>query len=225
MCWTPLHLSAHLILPPTLREQGPFYGGGSQGTEQQGAWKGGTAGTETSRAQAHGAPRSLHLPTTATGSAVPGGGVGGECAGAEGARRARLTFPARPAAPSAPSPPPLLAAPSLRRLAFHLRIFHAGLAWRRAVCGPHKGRRVLHSSRWGPAGEGAAAWRGARRPAGGDLACSLQQGPPSRVGTQPREFHIRKYPFQKGKQQQKNPAGIYGALLKGPRELQNQHVL
>lgn len=66
----------------------------------------------------------------------------------------------RPArSPLRPWPPPLLAAPSLRRLAFHLRIFHAGLAWRRAVCGPHKGRRVLHSSRWGPAGEG-------RRPGG-----------------------------------------------------------
>lgn len=169
MGWTPLHLSTHLILsspnppiprPVRTRRQGPLYRRGSRGTEQQGAGTGGPAGR---KAQSPGLPppagRHDH------GRRGPGGP--GECAGAEGARGARLTFPARPAAPTAPSPPPLLAAPSLRRLAFHLRIFHAGLAWRRAVCGPHKGRRVLHSSRWGPAGEGAAAWRGARRPAGG----------------------------------------------------------
>lgn len=129
---------------------------------QQGAWKGGIAEAAASRAEPHGTPRLLHLPGHGHGQRGPGGPE--ECAGAEGARRARLTFPLRPAAPSAPSPPPLLAAPSLRRLAFHLRIFHAGLAWRRAVCGPHKGRRVLHSSRWGPAGEGAAAGGAPGRP-------------------------------------------------------------
>lgn len=129
-----------------------------------------------------------------------GGGGGGECAGA--AARARLTFP--PAgSPLRLWPPPLLAAPSLRRLAFHLRIFHAGLAWRRAVCGPHKGRRVLHSSRWGPAGEGPAAWRGARLARGGEGragAAPAEAGPaPGRQGplprTQPGESHIHKHTF------------------------------
>lgn len=84
--------------------------------------------------------------------------------------------PAHVSGRAAPPPPPL-AAPSLRRLAFHLQIFHAGLGWRRAVCGPHKGRRVLHSSRWGPRAGGG--WRGAR-PRGG-AAAEASPGPAERA--------------------------------------------
>lgn len=157
-------LSAHPILPPTWGGLGPFCGGSHRGTEQQGPWEQ-RGGSEQGC--------SLHLP------AVRGWG-------AEGNARGWRPEPGSRFRPGPQPPLPLAAAaggPSLRRLAFHLRIFHAGLAWRRAVCGPHKGRRVLHSSRWGPAGEGPAAWRGARPARGGctrrGLACALQTGPPS----------------------------------------------
>ena len=129
-----------------------------------------------------------------------------------GRPRSRLTFPVGPAAPAAPwpPPPPPSAAPSLRRFAFHLRIFHAGLAWRRAVCGPHKGRRVLHSSRWGPAGRGP-------RP-GGAPACEAEGGAawPARCRRGPlpgraREFHLRKHALENTRRDNRPAA-------RGPRE-------
>lgn len=58
---------------------------------------------------------------------------GRECAGVWRRPRAHVS-----AAPATPAPAAAAGGPSLRRRAFHLRIFHAGLGWRRAVCGPIK---------------------------------------------------------------------------------------
>lgn len=50
MCWAPLHIRTHLILPPRRTPptpgQGPLYGGGSRGTEKQGSWREGQWGSK-----------------------------------------------------------------------------------------------------------------------------------------------------------------------------------
>lgn len=170
MGWTPLHLSTHLILsspnrppppPPSAHKTaGPTLQTGKSRHRAARRRDGRASGAESAEPRA---PSTCWPPRPRAARSRGARGMRG--GGGRPRSPAHVSGPAR--SPHRPLAAAAAGGPSLRRLAFHLRIFHAGLAWRRAVCGPHKGRRVLHSSRWGPAGEGAAAWRGARRPAGG----------------------------------------------------------
>lgn len=188
----------------------PARGSGPIPPPPPGEGSGGARGDAPSRGRPPPDRGPLHLPAKGARSRGGGGGAGNARGGA-GAPAEPAHVSGRPAAPAAPwPPPPPPPAPSLRRLAFHLRIFHAGLAWRRAVCGPHKGRRVLHSSRWGRAGRGP-------RP-GGAPACEAEGGAawPARCRRGPlpgraREFHLRKHALENTRRDNRPAA-------RGPRE-------